>query len=232
MTCSLARVRWVGPGPRSRARRSRRVRRRSARCIRPGPTRRVRPRVRRRPRQRATPLTRRLRPCTDGYAAHSESDSRSRQLRDGYPPRPGGEREPPIWAVLAPRLPAFSAARNGSFCAGHASIGVGAVCSRCGPSYDVGDAEVPRLVHLVRREGRLAGVDSPVVRTCPASRMRSGAGCWAVRGPRTEQPGSMRLCRRHQRPGQSGGRRGRGGLGPSFILTRHGDPASTAKRGW
>jgi hypothetical protein len=40
MTCSLARVRWVGPGPRSRARRSRRVRRRSARCMRPGPTRR------------------------------------------------------------------------------------------------------------------------------------------------------------------------------------------------
>ena len=34
------------------------------------------------------------------------------------------------------------------------------VCSRCGLSYDVGDAEVPRLVRLVRREGRLAGVDS------------------------------------------------------------------------
>jgi hypothetical protein len=28
-------------------------------------------------------------------------------------------------------------------------------------------AELPRLVHHVRREGRLAGFDSPVVRTCP-----------------------------------------------------------------
>ena len=50
---------------------------------------------------------------------------------------------------------------------GHASIGVVAVFYRCGPSYDVGDAEVPRLMHHVRREGRLAEVDSPVVQTCP-----------------------------------------------------------------
>ena len=35
---------------------------------------------------------------------------------------------------------------------------------------DVGDAEVLRLGHHVRREGRLAGVDSPVVRTCPMHR--------------------------------------------------------------
>lgn len=46
------------------------------------------------------------------------------------------------------------------------AFGVVAVCFRCGPSYDVGDAEVPRLVHLAHREGRLAGVDSRVV-ICP-----------------------------------------------------------------
>jgi hypothetical protein len=52
----------------------------------------------------------------------------------------------------------------------------GAVCSRCGPPYDVGDAEVPRLVHHVRRDGRLAGVDSPVVRTCPGIPDEAGRG--------------------------------------------------------
>ena len=36
---------------------------------------------------------------------------------------------PPIWVVLAPRLPAFSAVLYGSFRAGHASIRVAAVAS-------------------------------------------------------------------------------------------------------
>ena len=36
-------------------------------------------------------------------------------------------------------------------------LGAVAVCSRCWPSCDAGDAEVPRLVHLVRREGRWPG---------------------------------------------------------------------------
>ncbi len=67
--------------------------------------------------------------------------------------------------------------------------------------YGVGDAEVPRLVHLVRREGRLAGVDSPVVRLCRGIPDEVGRGLLGRAGARAEQPGSMHLCRRHQRPG-------------------------------
>lgn len=86
-------------------------------------------------------------------------------------------RKYPIWAVLAPRSLPSRPPVTGHSVRGDASIGVVAVCSRCGPSYDVGDAEVPRLVHLVRREGRLAGADfSRLSAHARASRMRSGAG--------------------------------------------------------
>ncbi len=77
----------------------------------------------------------------------------------------------------------FSAALTSHSVRGRASVGALAVCSRCGPSYDVGDAEVLCLVRLARREGRLAGPVPRLSAPAPASRMRPGASCRAAWRP-------------------------------------------------